>query len=184
MGTDYVMEELSFPSHPFTALTIRLVQSVFVDKYDPTIEDSYRKELAVDGKNVMLEILDTAGQEEYASLRPQYVRSGQGFLLVYAINDGKSFDDVKTLYDEVLRIKDMDVGQVPVVIVGNKCDLEDRRQVPRHVVEEYAQTRGCIVMETSAKNNHNVTEAFTELVRIMRIKYPQVRRNVYELYRE
>jgi GTPase KRas protein len=156
------------------ALTIRLVQSVFVDKYDPTIEDSYRKELAVDGRNVMLEILDTAGQEEYASLRPQYVRSGQGFLLVYAINDAKSFEELKTLYDEVLRIKDMDVGQVPVVIVGNKCDLEDRRQVQRSAVEDYAQARGCVAMETSAKNNHNVTEAFTELVRIMRIKAPQV----------
>ena len=62
-----------------------------MDEYDPTIEGSYRKQVVIDGETCLLDILDTAGQEEYSAMRDQYMRTGEGFLLVFAINNAKSF---------------------------------------------------------------------------------------------
>ncbi|KAL1771079.1 GTPase KRas isoform X2 [Sigmodon hispidus] len=70
-----------------SALTIQLIQNHFVDEYDPTIEDSYRKQVVIDGEICLLDILDTAGQEEYSAMRDQYIRTGEGFLYVFAINN-------------------------------------------------------------------------------------------------
>uniref|UniRef100_A0A8C2PU55 HRas proto-oncogene, GTPase n=1 Tax=Cyprinus carpio TaxID=7962 RepID=A0A8C2PU55_CYPCA len=77
-----------------SALTIQLIQNHFVDEYDPTIEDSYRKQVVIDGETCLLDILDTAGQEEYSAMRDQYMRTGEGFLCVFAINNTKSFEDI------------------------------------------------------------------------------------------
>uniref|UniRef100_A0A8C1YA39 GTPase HRas-like n=1 Tax=Cyprinus carpio TaxID=7962 RepID=A0A8C1YA39_CYPCA len=85
-----------------SALTIQLIQNHFVDEYDPTIEDSYRKQVVIDGETCLLDILDTAGQEEYSAMRDQYMRTGEGFLCVFAINNAKSFEDVH-LYRELKR---------------------------------------------------------------------------------
>ena len=63
-----------------SALTIQLIQNHFVDEYDPTIEDSYRKQVVIDGETCLLDILDTAGQEEYSAMRDQYMRTGEGKL--------------------------------------------------------------------------------------------------------
>src|SRR3954468_7446219 len=68
-----------------SALTIRLVTDNFLDEYDPTIEDSYRKNVIIDNDPAMLDILDTAGQEEFSSMQDQWMRDGQGFILVYNI---------------------------------------------------------------------------------------------------
>ena len=77
-----------------SALTIQLIQNHFVDEYDPTIEDSYRKQVVIDGETCLLDILDTAGQEEYSAMRDQYMRTGEGFLIVFAVNNAKSFEDI------------------------------------------------------------------------------------------
>mmetsp|Transcript_2880 Transcript_2880/g.6723 ORF Transcript_2880/g.6723 Transcript_2880/m.6723 type:complete len:136 (+) Transcript_2880:172-579(+) len=111
-----------------SALTIRLVTDNFLDEYDPTIEDSYRKQAVIDNTIALLDILDTAGQDEFSSMQDQWMRDGKGFLLVYSICDKQSFDKVQELREKILRTKDS--SDVPMVIVGNKCDLEDERQVP------------------------------------------------------
>ena len=77
-----------------SALTVQFVQGIFVEKYDPTIEDSYRKQVVIDGETCLLDILDTAGQEEYSAMRDQYMRTGEGFLIVFAVNNAKSFEDI------------------------------------------------------------------------------------------
>ncbi|KAH7970207.1 hypothetical protein HPB49_000859 [Dermacentor silvarum] len=126
-----------------SALTIQLIQNHFVDEYDPTIEDSYRKQVVIDGETCLLDILDTAGQEEYriapndgatkavflqlniasegdpaqyayarepqvcvfgincSAMRDQYMRTGEGFLLVFAVNNGKSFEDISMYREQV-----------------------------------------------------------------------------------
>lgn len=104
-----------------SALTIQLIQNHFVDEYDPTIEDSYRKQVVIDGDTCLLDILDTAGQEEYSAMRDQYMRTGEGFLLVFAVNSAKSFEDIGTYREQIKRVKDAE--EVPMVLVGNKCDL-------------------------------------------------------------
>src|ERR1700751_2032809 len=105
-----------------SALTFQLIQNHFIDEYDPTIEDSYRKQVTIDDETCLLDILDTAGQEEYSAMRDQYMRTGQGFVLTYAITSRSSFDEVSTFKDQICRVKDAD--KVPMCICGNKCDLE------------------------------------------------------------
>ena len=72
-----------------------MIQSYFVTDYDPTIEDSYTKQCVIDDKVAKLDILDTAGQEEFSAMREQYMRSGEGFLLVLAVTDRASFEEVR-----------------------------------------------------------------------------------------
>lgn len=146
-----------------SALTIQLIQSHFVDEYDPTIEDSYRKQCLVDNEQVVLDILDTAGQEEYLAMREQYMRTGEGFLLVYAINSKNSLDELQVFYEQIQRVKDSDT--VPVIVVGNKSDLESERQVSYEEGMAFARSLNCPFYETSAKQRINVEEAFYGLVR-------------------
>ena len=101
-----------------SALTIQLIQNHFVDEYDPTIEDSYRKQVVIDGETCLLDILDTAGQEEYSAMRDQYMRTGEGFLLVFAVNNAKSFEDISAYREQIKRVKDAEeVRKVVVVVV-------------------------------------------------------------------
>ena len=150
-----------------SALTIQLVQHNFVDEYDPTIEDSYRKQATIDDEVAYLDILDTAGQDEYSAMREQYMVGGEGFLLVFAINSRNSFEDLKSFHEQILRVKD--VSSFPMVVVGNKADLGDRqRKVSKDEGEQRASEWGIPFFETSAKTRLNVEESFYELVREIR----------------
>ncbi|KAK7032851.1 ras-like protein [Favolaschia claudopus] len=149
-----------------SALTIQFIQSHFVVEYDPTIEDSYRKQCVIDDEVALLDVLDTAGQEEYGAMREQYMRSGEGFLLVYSITSRDSFEEISTFHQQILRVKDQD--SFPVIVVANKCDLEYERQVGMNEGRDLAKHFGCKFIETSAKQRINVDEAFTNLVREIR----------------
>ncbi|MCJ8747359.1 hypothetical protein PDJAM_G00152480 [Pangasius djambal] len=148
-----------------SALTIQLIQNHFVDEYDPTIEDSYRKQVVIDGETCLLDILDTAGQEEYSAMRDQYMRTGEGFLCVFAINNTKSFEDIHQYREQIKRVKDSD--DVPMVLVGNKCDLP-ARTVDTRQAQELARSYGIPYIETSAKTRQGVEDAFYTLVREIR----------------
>ncbi|KAG0222199.1 ras family-domain-containing protein [Mortierella sp. GBAus27b] len=149
-----------------SALTIQFIQSHFVDEYDPTIEDSYRKQCVIDEEVALLDVLDTAGQEEYSAMREQYMRTGEGFLLVYSITSRNSFEEISTFYQQILRVKDKDF--FPIILVANKCDLEHERQVSTHEGRELAKQFSSRLIETSAKQRINVDEAFYNLVREIR----------------
>jgi len=149
-----------------SALTIQFIQNQFVDEYDPTIEDSYRRSVNIDDDNSLLDILDTAGQEEYSAMRDQYMRTGEGFLMVYSITARTSFEEIASFREQILRVKDAD--KVPVVLVGNKSDLERDREVSIHEGKELAKSFECPFLETSARTRVNVEECFFELVREIR----------------
>ncbi|KAF9122388.1 Ras GTPase [Mortierella sp. 14UC] len=149
-----------------SALTIQFIQSHFVDEYDPTIEDSYRKQCVIDEEVALLDVLDTAGQEEYSAMREQYMRSGEGFLLVYSITSRNSFEEISTFYQQILRVKDKDF--FPIILVANKCDLEHERQVSTHEGRELAKQFNSRLIEASAKQRINVDESFYNLVREIR----------------
>ncbi|CAG2110299.1 unnamed protein product [Medioppia subpectinata] len=139
-----------------SALTIQFIQSYFVTDYDPTIEDSYTKQCVIDDVVARLDILDTAGQEEfryfssfklqkfvfnlcyltkylslnpkkYSAMREQYMRSGEGFLLVFSLTDRNSYEEIYKFHKQILRVKDRD--EFPMMLVANKCDLEHQRVV-------------------------------------------------------
>jgi len=156
-----------------SCLTFRLVHDSFVEKYDPTIEDSYRKDnFAVDGESVSIEILDTAGQDTYAGMRDLYYKSGDGFLMVYSVTDSSSLEDVKERYQAMLDACSATPQTAkPVLFIGNKCDLDNDRVISKEQAREVAQELGGGRIghhETSAKNNIMVTEVFQDIVRIIK----------------
>ena len=81
----------------------------------------------IDDDVARLDILDTAGQEEFSAMREQYMRSGEGFLLVFSLTERQSFEEVYKFHKQVLRVKDRD--EFPMLIVGNKADMDRQRQV-------------------------------------------------------
>lgn len=158
-----------------SCITIQFISEKFVEEYDPTLEDSYRKQVTVDDQEYLLDIFDTAGQEDFSAVRDQYMRSGDGFLCVYAVTIASSFRAVQDFYDHVRRVKDLDV--VPFVIVGNKADLEKQREVTTQEGEQVAEELKCKFLETSAKSGLNVHECFYTIVREInawREKYEEV----------
>jgi len=120
----------------------------------------------IDDETALLDILDTAGQEEFSSMQDQWMRDGKGFLLVYNIISRPTFDEVSLLHEKILRTKDCD--RVPMVLVGNKCDLKDERQVEYNEGAELAKKWNCQFFETSAKIKLNNEACFFELVREIR----------------
>jgi len=179
-GSEYKVVVLGGGGVGKSALTIRLVTDNFLEEYDPTIEDSYRKQVNIDGTVALLDILDTAGQEEFASMQDQWIREGKGFLLVYTITSMQSFDEMKKFHKSILRTKDMD--KVPLVIAGNKCDLRepnDNTQVPTTTAEALAKEWGCPFFETSAKEKIRNEDCFYEVVREIR-KFENVHINPTE----
>lgn len=111
-------------------------------------------------------VLDTAGQEEFSAMREQYMRSGEGFLLVFSLNDHSSFDEIPKFQKQILRVKDRD--DFPMLMVGNKCDLESQRQVSLEEAQNCSRNMMMPYIECSAKSRINVDQAFHELVRIVR----------------
>lgn len=132
----------------------------------------------------MLEVLDTAGQEEYTALRDQWIRDGEGFVLVYSISSRSSFSRIKRFHHQIQRVKESTgssssypgsptaaVGghvNVPIMLVGNKSDRVTEREVSTQEGHALARELGCEFVEASAKNCINVEKAFFDVVRIIR----------------
>ncbi|XP_028042214.1 ras-related protein M-Ras-like [Bombyx mandarina] len=154
-----------------SAITIQFFQKLFVTDYDPTIEDSYIQHTEVDGQWCILDVLDTAGQEEFSAMREQYMRKGDGFLIVFSVTDKQSFENIRHFHTQILRVKDRD--SYPMVVVGNKVDLVHARVVPPAAARLAARALHAPYLETSAKEPPlNIDAAFHELVRLIR-NHPQ-----------
>ncbi|KAH7917582.1 ras-domain-containing protein [Leucogyrophana mollusca] len=154
-----------------SALTVRFVQDVFLETYDPTIEEAYRRVIEADGVTASLEILDTAGAEQFTALNEMYIRSGRGFVLVFSLTQEASLREVDNLRQQIYRIKGGDEA-VPIVVVGTKLDLVSEREVSRGTIQSLVARWGLPFYETSAKRNWHVADAFEDLVRQMIIRYP------------
>eukprot|EP01084_Bolivina_argentea_P204149 348587_1 len=148
-----------------SSLVIRYAIGDFFDHYDPTIEDYYRKLVEVDGIPVYLDMLDTAGQQEFASMQQEFYRQGAAFLIVYSITNPHSFTHAKSFKDKIIRARDHDSPPIAIMLIGNKCDLQDERQVQQSDGQKLADKWNCPFQEVSAKELINVTHIFEELVR-------------------
>uniref|UniRef100_S4RZH8 RAB8B, member RAS oncogene family n=1 Tax=Petromyzon marinus TaxID=7757 RepID=S4RZH8_PETMA len=111
----------------------------------------------LDGKKIKLQIWDTAGQERFRTITTAYYRGAMGIMLVYDITNDKSFENIKNW---IRNIEEHASADVERMILGNKCDMNDRRQVSRERGEKFASEYGIKFMETSAKASINVEEAF------------------------
>jgi GTPase KRas len=186
---------MSLCNKTLTVVCVQLCLNHFVETYDPTIEDSYRKQVQIDGQSCMLEVLDTAGQEEYTALRDQWIRDGEGFVLVYSISSRPSFNRIGAFFKQIQRVKESSqssptypgsplsasslggsFGPAPVMLVGNKCDRHTEREVSTQEGYSLAKELGCDFVEASAKNCINVEKAFFDVVRqLRRQKQQQIR---------
>ncbi|EYB82963.1 hypothetical protein Y032_0346g3146 [Ancylostoma ceylanicum] len=110
---------------------------------------------------------DTAGQERFRTITTAYYRGAMGIMLVYDITNEKSFDNIKNWIRNIEEHASQDVERM---IIGNKCDAEDKRQVSRERGQQLAIEYGTKFMETSAKANLNVEEAFFSLARDIKVK--------------
>ncbi|KAF0288361.1 GTP-binding protein Rhes [Amphibalanus amphitrite] len=151
-----------------TALISQFLYDTFTPRYVKTVEDLHNGEYEVHGRTLKLEILDTSGSYQFPAMRKLSIRTADGFVLVYAIDDEDSFEQVRQLREEILEEKP---SGVPIVVVANKCDLASRRQVP--------ETQGSLVelewdhgfVQTSAKENINIVQVFKELLSQAKVRY-------------
>ena len=141
-----------------------LSPSQFVEDYEPTKVDSYRKLLSLDGNECQIDILDTAGQEEYAVITDNYFRSGEGFLCVFSLVERETYAAVSDFREQILRVKADE--QTPMILVVNKVDLADEsREVATWEGESLAGSWGIPYVETSAKTAVNVNKIYFDIVR-------------------
>ncbi len=150
-----------------TSIVERLLHNHFLEEYDPTIEETYRKQFVIDDEAILPDFLDHQGQEEYTALQELY-QNAAAIILVYSITSLASFEEIQEqYYPRILKIRDEN-KLVPIVLIGNKCDLEPQRAVSTAMGEQLAKQYGILFFETSAKTNINVLESFIALIREMR----------------
>ena len=134
------------------------------DSYTPTIVDSYRKVVNIDGEDYLLEVIDTAGDEIYRPLTEDELRKGDGFLCVFALNDLDSFEETSTLIKKIYLVQP---NTPAIVLIGNKYNKEDR-QVEYICGKQQGNCFGIPYLETCAECGYNVKEAFDLVVRMIR----------------
>ena len=144
-----------------SSLTYRFINYNAPQEHDPTIEDRYKSNIQINGKDYEVEILDTAGEDDYQNMMDMWISFGEGFLLVFAINDEESFQVIKTKYERVKKGKHN--TKVPILLVGNKQDLENDRKITYEEAKLLAAGWGVEYIETSAKTNFNCKEAFEKM---------------------
>ena len=149
-----------------SALTLQFMYDEFVEDYEPTKADSYQKKVVLDGEEVQIDILDTAGEEDYAAIRDNYFRSGEGFLCVFSITQDESLQAAKEFREQIVRVKGKET--IPFILVGNKSDLTDQRAVTLANAQAQANEWKVPYVETSAKTRENVDKVFFDLMREIR----------------
>mmetsp|Transcript_12434 Transcript_12434/g.16648 ORF Transcript_12434/g.16648 Transcript_12434/m.16648 type:complete len:152 (+) Transcript_12434:99-554(+) len=107
----------------------------------------------------MIEVLDTAGQEEFKAQREEWIRDSDGFLVVFSITNRRSFNQVDEFLEQIKRVKDGEC--CPILVLGNKCDLENKREVSTSEAEIKFDNN---YMETSAKTRENIEKAMEQIV--------------------
>eukprot|EP01087_Luapelamoeba_hula_P019674 TRINITY_DN654_c0_g1_i11.p1 TRINITY_DN654_c0_g1~~TRINITY_DN654_c0_g1_i11.p1 ORF type:complete len:533 (+),score=69.97 TRINITY_DN654_c0_g1_i11:253-1851(+) len=147
-----------------SAMTVQFIMSQWMDEYDPTIEDSYRMAMVIGKVECIIDILDTAGPEEFSAMRDHYIRNGECFVLTFDITKRASFDEIESFHRQLLRVKNVSSAGpesgIIVVLVGNKSDLEQQRQVSTEEAQDLAHSWGIHYIECSAKTNHNIAKIY------------------------
>ncbi|XP_066523844.1 ras-related protein Rab-8B-like [Hoplias malabaricus] len=146
-----------------TCLLFRFSEDAFNTTFISTIGIDFKiRTVELNGKKIKLQIWDTAGQERFRTITTAYYRGAMGIMLVYDITSEKSFENIKNW---IRNIEEHASSDVERMILGNKCDMNDRRQVSKERGEKLAIDYGIKFLETSAKTSINVEEAFLTLAR-------------------
>ena len=118
------------------------------------------KKMQIENATIKLQIWDTAGQERYRSITSAYYKGAKGCFIVYDITNSQSFDDIIKWYEEIKKSGDKGVS---IILVGNKCDLENERKISTEAGKNKAKEMNCPFYETSALNNIMIEEVFKSI---------------------
>jgi len=141
-----------------SCLLLRFADDTFTESYISTIGVDFKiRTIELDGKTIKLQIWDTAGQERFRTITSSYYRGAHGIIVVYDVTEASSFNNVKTWLNEIDRFATEGVNKL---LVGNKCDLVSKKAVDYDTAKQFADSMGLTFLETSAKNSHNVEQAF------------------------
>ena len=145
-----------------SSLLLRLTGNQFNDSQLTTVgKESYIMQVNLHGYELKMKIWDTAGQERFKSMSVQVIKTSDAVVLVYAINDRNSFN---ALDKWLLKISEAsDISKKPIIVIGNKSDLDDKRQVSYEEGKNFAKNKGYNFYETSAKTGENINEAFNDI---------------------
>lgn len=150
-----------------SSLALRFVRGTFKESYVPTIEDTYKHVITSNKQVYTLSITDTTGSHQFPAMQRLNIQKGHAFILVYSITSLSSLEELRAVYKEIVEIK---CGQenkiIPMMLVGNKCDETTIRAVTTHTGDSIAEQMNCAFIETSAKTNTNIKEAFQELLKL------------------
>ena len=144
-----------------SSLTYRFLNYNIPEGHEATLEDRYKIDTKIDDKLFRIEILDTAGEDDYQQMMDTWISFGEGFLLVFAINDKTSFELIPPKRDRIIKGKHGE--KCPMILVGNKQDLADNREVSYDDAKKLAESWGIDYIETSAKTDFNCKEVFERL---------------------
>ncbi|XP_012530635.1 ras-related protein Rab-8A isoform X1 [Monomorium pharaonis] len=151
-----------------TCVLFRFSEDAFNTTFISTIGIDFKiRTIELDGKKIKLQIWDTAGQERFRTITTAYYRGAMGIMLVYDVTNEKSFENIKNW---IRNIEENASADVEKMLLGNKCELTDKRQVTKERGEQLAVEYGIKFMETSAKSSINVEEAFYTLARDIKAK--------------
>ncbi|KAM0790635.1 GTPase Ypt2 [Microbotryomycetes sp. NB124-2] len=146
-----------------SCLLLRFCDDAWTPSFITTIGIDFKiRTIELDGKRIKLQIWDTAGQERFRTITTAYYRGAMGILLVYDVTDERSFNNIRTWHANVEQHASEGVNKI---LIGNKCDWEDKKVVTEQQGQELAEELGLRFLETSAKTNINVEEAFFALAR-------------------
>jgi len=141
-----------------SCLLLRFADDTYTESYISTIGVDFKiRTIQLEGKVIKLQIWDTAGQERFRTITSSYYRGAHGIIVVYDVTDQVSFNNVKQWMQEIQRYA---CDSVCRLLVGNKCDLVEKKMVDTNTAKEYAESMGVPFLETSAKNATNVEQAF------------------------
>ncbi|KAL4746197.1 hypothetical protein BDW72DRAFT_185441 [Aspergillus terricola var. indicus] len=140
---------------------LRFSEDSFTPSFITTIGIDFKiRTIELDGKRVKLQIWDTAGQERFRTITTAYYRGAMGILLVYDVTDERSFQNIRTWFSNVEQHASEGVHKI---LIGNKCDWEEKRAVTTEQGQQLADELGIPFLEVSAKNNINIEKAFYNL---------------------
>ena len=148
-----------------TAYLIRNTENKFRPSLSTVGIDMRNKKIELEnGKKVNVKFYDTSGQERYRSLAPNFIKKADGIILMYDITKRESFDTISSWWNDILEYKEKDF---PLILVGNKCDLEEERKVQKEEGENIAKEYNVKFYETSNKDGINIEESSRELIRMV-----------------
>jgi len=145
-----------------TSMILNIIGKEFNDNQLTTVgKESYLYQANIKGYDLKIKIWDTAGQERFKSLSVQVIKNSDAVMLVYAVNEKKTLLDLNNWLTKISDVSDL--SKKPIIVIGNKADITDGREVKYEEGKQFAEEKGYKYFETSAKTGEGIKEAFNEI---------------------